>query len=116
MQTSILALKTMKSCPFCEIYKNNSLEIIHKGKFAFSINDKYPHSKGHILIIPFRHVEDFFELHLDEMNDIIEVLRKVKSYIQDKYNPTGYNVRINIGKSAGQEIMHAHMHLIPRYS
>lgn len=46
---------------------------------------------------------------------IIELLNKCKKYIDKKYNPDGYNVGLNCGESAGQSVMHIHMHLVPRY-
>lgn len=62
-----------------------------------------------------RHVKDFFETTSEEKSAIFELIDKVKSIIDEKYSPTGYNIGMNCGKSAGQTIMHIHVHLIPRY-
>jgi diadenosine tetraphosphate (Ap4A) HIT family hydrolase len=52
---------------------------------------------------------------LEEQKDCIELLNRVKLLVQDKYNPSGFNVGININEAAGQTVLHVHIHLIPRY-
>lgn len=100
------------NCVFCNIEED---KIILKNDLAFVIYDKYPHSKGHVLIITFRHYENYFDSTKEEQTAIYELLDKAKKYIDEKYNPTGYNININVGRAAGQIVMHAHVHLIPRY-
>ena len=73
-------------------------------------------SKGHALIIPKRHVDNFFDLSLREQTALFFVLNHVKNFLQKRFNPDGFNVGINIGEKAGQTIPHVHIHLIPRYS
>lgn len=101
----------IKDCPFCNIER----KIIIESEFSFSIFDAFPVSKGHALIIPKRHHSSYFGLTLEEQNDCIALLNKVKSLLQEKFNPDGYNVGINISEAGGQTIPHAHIHLIPRY-
>ena len=62
-----------------------------------------------------RHVENFFETTEEEKRDLFELIDKIKNIIDEKYKPTGYNIGINCGVSAGQTVMHVHVHLIPRY-
>ena len=62
-----------------------------------------------------RHVKDFFQTTLEEKNAIFELIDKAKEIIDKKYNPSGYNIGMNCGVSAGQSVMHIHVHLIPRY-
>jgi diadenosine tetraphosphate (Ap4A) HIT family hydrolase len=100
------------NCIFCNIEED---KIILKNDLAFVINDKYPHSKGHILIIPVRHFENYFDITKDELTSINELLIKSRENIDSSFKPNGYNIGINVGKAAGQIIMHAHVHLIPRY-
>jgi len=90
-------------------------ELITESATAFSIYDKFPVSKGHTLIIPKRLVSNFFELTYHEQTACLLVLDRTKSIIKRKFNPTGFNVGINIGKDAGQTIYQSHIHLIPRY-
>lgn len=99
------------SCPFCLIN-----EYVLENDLAFAIFDKFPVSKGHLLIIPKRHVADFFDLTTEEKKAIDDLLGKGKSLLDSDYLPDGYNVGINCGEAAGQTIFHVHVHLIPRYA
>jgi diadenosine tetraphosphate (Ap4A) HIT family hydrolase len=84
-------------------------------ELVFAVDDAYPVTAGHALIIPRRHVPEFFDLTEAEIVAIHELLRRVKHRIDAECHPAGYNVGVNVGSHAGQTIMHAHVHLIPRY-
>jgi diadenosine tetraphosphate (Ap4A) HIT family hydrolase len=99
-------------CIFCNIEENN---VLLKNELAFVIKDKYPHSKGHVLIIPYNHVENYFDLSKDDRTALTDLMNEAKKYCDENFKPTGYNISVNAGKSAGQIVMHAHIHLIPRY-
>ncbi|MCS5490635.1 HIT family protein [Algoriphagus limi] len=101
-------------CPFCN--PSSELELILESAQAFSIFDKYPVSPGHVLIIPKRHVSNYFDLSFKEQSSCIFMLNEVKKNLQKRFKPDGYNVGINIGEKAGQTVPHVHIHLIPRYS
>ena len=82
---------------------------------AFVIEDGYPVTKGHSLIIPRRHISDYFELHGAEKNAINRLLQQRRlELIKSDPSITGFNIGINAGHSAGQTVAHAHVHLIPR--
>lgn len=98
-------------CPFCQ----SDLSTIKSQKDAYAMYDKYPVSPGHTLIIPTRHVADFFDLTPEEMNACWALAHEMKGVLTEKYQPDGFNVGINVGKAAGQTIFHVHIHLIPRY-
>ena len=98
---------------FCS---KTNCNIISSTKHFFIIRDTaYPVTKHHTLIISNRHVDDFFDLTKDEMSDLDEVLKEQKKELKklDK-EISAFNVGVNIGKDAGQSIMHCHIHLIPR--
>ena len=79
------------------------------------VRDSYPVTKHHTLIIPHRHVSDFFDLNDNELNDLNKILKKQRQSLLDLDKEiTGFNVGINVGVDAGQTIMHVHIHLIPR--
>jgi diadenosine tetraphosphate (Ap4A) HIT family hydrolase len=99
-----------KDCVFCN-YDNKILE----NEAFFAIYDKYPVSKGHMLIIPKRHTESYFNLSSYELQYLQSMLEECKSVLRFKYNPDGFNIGINDGKVAGQTVMHLHIHIIPRY-
>jgi len=100
------------NCPFCTL---SSDAIIVENDLAFAINDRYPVTSGHMLVIPKRHAADYFDLTPDELDACNSLLRKVKNDIQTTDSSvTGFNIGVNIGRSAGQTIFHCHLHLIPR--
>jgi len=100
------------TCIFCN---REELNIIAENELSFAIMDKYPVNLGHVLIIPKRHFKSFFEASKEEVVAMYELMHTCKKMLDHKYKPTGYNIGININESAGQTIMHLHVHLIPRY-
>lgn len=101
----------LSDCIFC----SPKSEVIIETAFAYSIFDKYPVSKGHALIIPKRHISNYFDLSLNEQIACQLNINKMHEIIEKEYKPDGYNVGINIGNTSGQTIGHVHIHLIPRY-
>lgn len=101
-------------CPFCNISQDR--EIIFQNDKCIAFYDGYPVSRGHVLIIPIRHVASFFDLTDDERKSMNEALLHVKQKIDELYHPDGYNIGINVNEAAGQSVFHCHMHLIPRYN
>lgn len=71
---------------------------------------------GSYVIIPKSQVGTPFDLSDKEWEDTKLLMREIKAYLDDKYHPDGYNVGWNVGVAAGQEVAHAHLHIIPRYS
>lgn len=100
-----------KSCSFCNMEREIKLE----SELSFAIYDSFPVNEGHALIITKRHTANYFDLTLEEQIDCIKLLNRFKGIVQEKYNPAGFNVGININESAGQTVPHVHIHLIPRY-
>jgi len=83
---------------------------------AFVRHDNNGLSKGHVLVVPRRHVADFFDMTWDEKTSVLALLDRAKAEISREHSPDGYNIGVNIGKAAGQSRMHVHVHLIPRYA
>ena len=71
---------------------------------------------GSYVIIPKSQVGTPFELSAKEWEDTKALMNEIKEYLDKKYNPDGYNLGWNVGKVGGQEVAHAHLHIIPRYS
>lgn len=90
-------------------------ELIVETATVFSFYDKFPVSEGHSLIVPKRLVSNYFDLTLKEQMACWIVLNKVKTILQEKYKPDGFNIGINVNVEAGQTIWHSHIHIIPRY-
>lgn len=97
-------------CPFC-----HPEGILFENDLAYSLLDKSPVNPGHLLIIPKRHIADFFHCSHAEKEALLYLLDEAKSYLDGKHTPAGYNIGINVGAVAGQTIFHVHLHLIPRY-
>jgi len=102
-----------EDCIFC---KKINCKILKQLKYFFIIRDTaYPVTEHHTLIITNRHISDFFELSDEENIELNQILKDQKKELKDlDSNISGFNVGVNIGKDAGQSIMHCHIHLIPR--
>ena len=99
-------------CLFCNIDESGCA---HENNLAYASYDSYPVSKHHCLIIPKRHIKDYFDLSNDELIACNELIKIVKQEILSKdQSVIGFNLGTNIGKASGQSILHCHFHLIPR--
>jgi len=104
---------SVPDCTFC--YENIKSRIIDKYNSVVVIKDNFPVSNDHCLIVPKRHVPDYFSMTIAEKMDSDNLLRILQKRISSSDSTvTGFNVGMNCGTSAGQTIFHAHIHLIPR--
>ena len=111
-------------CPFCRYVTADPPDylVLWENDLALAIKDRYPVSPGHTLIIPKRHVANFFDCNAAEQLALLEGSRAVQKQLTNRSLqkggklPTGWNLGINVGKSAGQTVFHVHLHLIPRYN
>ena len=101
------------TCPFCN---PSADEIVVKNDLCYARWDRYPVSKGHILVIPFRHTADYFSLTVEEKQSLLTLIDECKEVIEKNFRPAGYNIGFNVGEAAGQTVMHCHCHVIPRYA
>jgi diadenosine tetraphosphate (Ap4A) HIT family hydrolase len=104
---------TTKPCPFCTLPDER---VIDQNDHGLVIRDGFPISPGHTLIIPKRHIGSFFDLNIAERSDLLGLLDKAKTALDNEFNPNGFNIGINDGPAAGQTVPHLHIHLIPRYA
>lgn len=98
----------------CELCTPN--EVLFENSLAYVCYDNNSLSRGHAIVVPKRHVANFFDLSAAEQAAMLALLNQAQKMIQAEHAPDGYNVGINIGKAAGQSRMHVHLHLIPRYA
>ena len=99
-------------CLFCNVEKSGCA---HENELAYASYDSYPVTEHHCLIIPKRHIKDYFDLSNKELvacNDLIQIVKN--EIIKKDPSVKGFNFGTNIGKVAGQSILHCHLHLIPR--
>lgn len=99
-----------KPCPFCD-----PDQIFFETELVLGLWDRYPVSPGHALLIPRRHVADWFEADPATQLALISALPMAREAIEKDHSPDGFNIGINSGEAAGQTIFHLHIHLIPRY-
>jgi diadenosine tetraphosphate (Ap4A) HIT family hydrolase len=104
----------MNDCPFCPKLLNQN-EIILENDLCLFLQREEPILTGSGLIIPRAHRESVFELTREEWSATHEMLHHVKNLIDREFKPDGYNLGWNCGAVGGQEIFHAHLHIIPRY-
>ena len=97
-------------CVFCR-----KLDLVYQGDLVFISQDKYPASPGHMLIVPNRHVPNYFDCKEDEVKELWDTVKIAKKLVEKEHQPDSYNIGINVSKAAGQSVPHAHIHLIPRY-
>lgn len=102
----------MASCPFCDLV---SRELLVESPLAVAFADSYPASPGHALVIPRRHVATYFDATPEERTAIWGLVDRVRTVLVERHRPDGFNVGFNAGPAAGQTVLHAHVHVIPRY-
>jgi len=90
-------------------------DVIVGNELAYARRDNNALSRGHVLVIPVRHVADYFAMTAREKGAVMSLLDEAKEFVQARYAPDGYNIGVNVGKAGGQSRMHVHVHLIPRY-
>lgn len=113
MTTEAPPLAEGEACRFC--MKKPRRRVMVEGQLGYAAYDKHPASEGHFLVIPYRHFFDYFDITDEERNELWSLVAEGKKMVDEKFNPDGYNVGINIGRWAGQSIPHLHIHVIPRY-
>ncbi len=100
-------------CLLCERIGAGSF--ISETRLAVAVLDAYPVSPGHTLIVPRRHVADFFSLTEQEQAGLWSLLLPVTRILDRSHHPAAYNIGLNAGRAAGQTVAHVHVHVIPRY-
>ena len=104
----------MENRDVCELCVPES--VLDESELAYVRLESNSLSRGHVVVVPRRHVADFFEMTSPEQMAVVELLNSARTLVQSQYSPDGYNIGVNIGRAAGQSRMHVHVHLIPRYA
>lgn len=106
----------MDGCIFCKIANGEipSNTIYEDDNFRV-ILDNGPATKGHALVLPKAHYSNLFEMPEEAAADAMKVAKKVAALLKEKLNCDGLNLVQNNGETAGQTVMHFHLHVIPRY-
>ena len=118
--TDFRTLNTMfdhreEDCLFCDIQTKDRKRVIAENNLAYAISDGFPVTEGHTLLIPKRHINDYFGLVQAEVNAINALMTEHKGMLlKSDSTIEGFNIGMNCGEVAGQTIFHCHVHLIPR--
>lgn len=99
-------------CVFCDRVASGDLTADNDQAAAFP--DEHPVSEGHTLVVPRRHEADFFALPAEEQDAVWALVRNVHDRLAREHAPDAFNVQLRVGEAAGQTVLHAHVHLIPR--
>jgi diadenosine tetraphosphate (Ap4A) HIT family hydrolase len=110
-QRNEIVVNANSSCPFCS--PDRIAGLWNDRAYArFDLNLVTP---GHLLLVPFRHIANYFETTDEERRALQRLLLDAKVYLDAQHEPAGYNIGINVGEAAGQTVVHVHVHPIPRY-
>ncbi len=106
-------------CVFCEAVKagdDAKALIVHRDKNCFVILNAYPYTPGHVMIVPYAHVDELQKLPPGAASEMMALSQRMESVLRELYHPDGINLGMNIGKAAGAGIAgHIHMHVLPRW-
>ncbi|HEV2394882.1 MAG TPA: HIT domain-containing protein [Verrucomicrobiae bacterium] len=116
----ILAPKpTLSDSLFSRIAQSNEDEancVIARARTCYALLNTYPYTGGHLMIVPYKQVQDLNGLTDDELTDLLKLTRRCQNALSRVMKPEGFNIGINIGKVAGAGILeHLHLHVVPRW-
>ncbi len=106
-------------CIFCHLpQKEDGVEnlIIHRGKLAFVIMNRYPYTSGHLMVVPFQHKPNLEELDAATRAEMMELTSRCTTVLRNVYKTKAFNIGVNIGEAAGAGVKeHVHIHIVPRW-
>lgn len=109
---------TTPECIFCEMAAHPDEEnfVVHRGQYSFAVLNLYPYTTGHLMIVPYQHVDTLAAATPEALQEMILLARQAQRHLGAIYKPAGYNLGMNLGESAGAGIAHhIHMHVLPRW-
>ncbi len=115
----VSATEKTSACVFCEAPKVNDdakTHIVFRGEHCYVILNAYPYTPGHVMVVPYVHLDELQKLPRDAANEMIGLSQRMETVLRELYHPDGINLGMNIGKAAGAGIAgHIHMHVLPRW-
>jgi len=116
----IKSIKKEKGCLFCRLFKEKKDRknyVLCRSRRSFTLLNLYPYNNGHLMVSPNRHVASLELLDDEELCDLMEMVKKAKLLLDRVLKPQGYNIGLNIGRSAGAGFdQHIHVHIVPRWT
>ena len=110
-----------RGCVFCSIRDDPDHDqgnfVVHRAPYSFVVLNIYPYISGHLLIVPNEHVPDLDAASKATTDEMMDLSKRCQAALRDAYQPAGYNLGMNLGKSAGAGIVdHIHIHMMPRWT
>ncbi len=109
----------ISGCIFCELPKlgdDAKAGIVHRGEQCYIILNGFPYTSGHVMVVPFAHLDELQKLPADAASEMIRLTQRMEGVLRKLYTPDGINVGMNIGRAAGAGVAgHIHMHALPRW-
>jgi ATP adenylyltransferase len=108
----------IEGCVFCELQKRSDEEamIVHRGRHCFIILNAFPYTSGHVMVVPYEHLDELQKLPAATAQEMIALAQKMEGVLRAVYKPDGINLGMNIGEAAGAGVAgHVHMHVLPRW-
>ncbi len=103
-------------CAFPEAHEDEKYFIPFRSEKCFVILNKFPYNNGHVMVVPYLHTGDFLSLPADVLLDLQQTIQKTIRVMKNIMGPHGFNVGMNIGRTAGAGIdEHLHFHIVPRW-
>ena len=109
---------TGEQCIFCELSRlpDADAKIVHRGEHCYVILNSFPYTSGHVMVVPFAHLDELQKLPESAANEMTALCQKMEGVLRSVYSPDGINVGMNIGRAAGAGVAgHVHMHVLPRW-
>lgn len=103
-------------CPFCNPGMDPEQKVVLANEYCYFLQKPQPVLVGSGLIVPKQHRETVFDLTREEWDATYSLLQEAKALLDKEYHPDGYNIGWNCGRVGGQEVFHAHLHVIPRFA
>jgi ATP adenylyltransferase len=114
-----IRMEKPKGCFLCDEPNEDDDEsnfILYRGKWNFVVMNNYPYNPGHLLVAPYRHIDALEKLPKRELYEHNDIIVKAIKVLKEAFNPTGFNVGMNIGSVAGAGTAdHIHTHIVPRW-
>jgi len=108
-----------RHCLFCNLLKTNDDVqnlILHRGRRAFVVMNRFPYNNGHVMVAPTRHTANLETLSVEESAELFKLVQKSLGVLRRAVRPQGFNVGANLGRVAGAGVVgHAHIHIVPRW-
>ncbi len=105
-------------CIFCELPKlaDEQAKIVYRGKHCFIILNSFPYTSGHVMVVPYAHLDELQKLPEAAAQEMMALTQKMEGVLRQVYSPDGINLGTNIGRAAGAGVVgHVHMHVLPRW-